>query len=118
KSRAGSDHRPTAAGNRVQQHESARDLNDSIGSGLAVFDLLGFSNGVEMRSNTLNHFNSAHAVRSLHDVVGIETIFARPAGVLLGDDAGGIEQNAVKVEEDGGAGKRAHGKETDYTIFV
>jgi hypothetical protein len=69
-----------------------------------------------MRSHAANNFDGTHSVCRFHDVVGIEAIFARPAPVLLGNDAGGIEQNAVEIEEDGRAGKRGHGKQTDYTI--
>ena len=61
-----------------------------------------------MRRHALHDFKGPHAVGGLHDLGGVEAVLKGPAGILLRDDSGRVEQDAVEVEEDGGAGEGRH----------
>jgi hypothetical protein len=44
----------------------------------------------------------------VHDYLGIEPVFECPAPVLRSHHARGVEENAVEIEENGGAAEGRH----------
>ena len=105
---AGGDYTPAAFWNRGQEFEGSGH-GGHVGRGcLASFDLPGLGFGVEMRGEPTNNLDGADTMRGLQNLRGVEPVFVRPDGVLLGNDAGGVEENTVEIEEDGGAPERGH----------
>jgi hypothetical protein len=69
--------------------------------GLACFECKHFGRGVEMRSHTLNYFQSAHTMSDRHDRVTVNALTPRPLPPLAIHRTGGINKHSVKIKKNG-----------------
>lgn len=64
--------------------------------------------GIDMGKEFADGSQTGSAVREVDDVVGIQVVFARPAGPDAGDGGSGIDQDAIHIEEKTLAGDFSH----------
>ena len=67
-----------------------------------------FSFGIKVGSDSANHFNRAHAMRDCHDFLFLYFLLARPGSPLPVHGAGGIDENAIEIEQNGRAAELYH----------
>ncbi len=69
--------------------------------GLAALELPHFRFRIEVRSNGPNHFDGADSMRHCRHFISTNSLLLGPDAPLPFHGAGGIDENSVKVEEDG-----------------
>jgi hypothetical protein len=95
-------HAPAAVGNGLQQFRSpGHDRYTLVIFGLAFLDSHHFRFRIQMRRQPANHFHGSHAVRDFCRVPGIYIVFLRPPLPLPGYGTCGVDENAVKIEQNG-----------------
>jgi hypothetical protein len=76
--------------------------------GFAFFQTAHFGFRIKMRSDGPNHFDGADAVRDGNHFLFVNAALAGPDAPLPAYGAGGIDENSVEIEENGGAAKGRH----------
>jgi hypothetical protein len=108
-SRAGCDHAPLPFWDRADEVDGAGHDGDGVTiSGFALFQFAHFRLRIEMRSNGTNDFDGAHTMSDSDHLFFINATESGPDAPLAADGAGGIDENSIDVEEDGGAAKSGH----------
>jgi len=69
--------------------------------GLAALQFPHFLLRIEMRSNSPDHFDSTNPVSDRRNFVSVNSLLTGPDTPLPLHGAGGIDENSVKIEEDG-----------------
>jgi hypothetical protein len=106
---AGGRDRPGAFGHRAQQPHGAGHRGDRLGTGIfGGEERLHFGFGIELRRGDTDRLHGAAAVTHPQERLRTEAAGAGPPAPLLLDVRGGVHQDAVEIEEDGGALEAFH----------
>ena len=109
KTRARCNHAPVSVGDGSHKLKRARHGGHAVVIvGLTALQLSYFGLSIQMRSNGTNHLDGSHAVGDRHHFVAVNSLLAGPDAPLPLNRAGGIDENAVEIEENGGTSERNH----------
>src|SRR5580704_16070562 len=107
--RSGGNNTPAAIGNRADKIHSPWHYCDSIVvRGFAVFEFSHLHLRIKMRSDSPNYLESTHTMSNGQHFFFVDSPLAGPDAPLPAHRTGGIDENSVKIEENGGTPKNGH----------
>src|SRR5208337_2173414 len=106
---SGSNHAPALGKKRAHKIDSARHYRHAtVIRRFSLLEVADLSLRVKSRRHDANYFDSAYAVSYRHHFLFVDSPLAGPDTPLSIDGASGIDENSIKIEENGGAAKSRH----------